>query len=263
MSMTQSTEPAGRLPALPLEEMFKRYLGRQTVAQGLGLGHAEPAGEVEPYEAVPVQPVEPTLAWADAVAAVSHFDGPRVQWPLPPDWPALVASQEPAVAVPFALGNFPQLVRYLEPLVVGEDAAVTKKPGRSSTPDGLTAWADQHKSYPVSLLAAGVLRLAQEFEAAERLLGRSEDVPRDFRAMHANEAAALAWERGRHADALAIWKTQPPSVPVLFNLGMALLFTNRPAEATEPLTKAVAGLKETSAWYHLGQLYLTLAKARG
>ena len=70
-------------------------------------------------------------------------------------------------------------------------------------------------------------------------------------------------ESFRHAEALAMWESQPSGVPVLFNRGMALLFLGRPADARGPLTQAVAGLKETDAWYHLAQLYLTLAAARG
>ena len=44
--------------------------------------------------------------------------------------------------------------------------------------------------------------------------------------------------------------------------GMAALFLGRAAEAVEPLKAAIAGLPETSAWHHLGCLYLALAQAR-
>jgi hypothetical protein len=44
---------------------------------------------------------------------------------------------------------------------------------------------------------------------------------------------------------------------------MAALFLGRPTEAREHLKAAVAGLGETSAWHHLGSLYLTLAEMRG
>jgi hypothetical protein len=59
-----------------------------------------------------------------------------------------------------------------------------------------------------------------------------------------------------------LWQAQEASVPVLFNRGMAALFLGRAAQAREPLTQAVAGLPETSAWHHLAQLYLALATAR-
>jgi hypothetical protein len=260
--MTRTPDPTDRPASVLLDELFTRYLGRQAEAQALGLGHAEASGDVEPYEAVPVQPVEPRLAWSDAVAVAPFLNAPATDWPVPPEWPALVAAQEPATAVPFCLGNFPQLVRDLQPLVDGANSVSSPKPGRPLPTGGLTAWAQRQKNYPVVLLAAGVLRLARDFDGAETALGRAENVPAAWRAVHANESAALAWQRGLHAEALSLWEAQPASVPVLFNRGMALLFLARPAEARELLTQAVAGLKETNAWYHLGQLYLTLANAK-
>jgi hypothetical protein len=259
--MSRNPNPNDRPATLPLAELFTRYLGRQAEAQALGLGHTELAGDVEPYEAVPVQPMEPRLAWNDAVAVAVHFSEAKAEWPVPPEWPALVAAQEPAVAVPFCLGNFPQLVRDLQPLFAGRAPAVPAKPARPLPAGGLTAWAERQKSYPPALLAAGVLRLAQHFDSAVAALGKPEAVPAAWRAVHANEVAALAWHRGQHAEALAQWEAQPASVPVLFNRGMALLFLGRSENAREPLSQAVAGLKETNAWHHLGQLYLTLAKA--
>jgi hypothetical protein len=255
--MTQSTRPND---PLPLADLFTRYLARQAEAQSIGLGHAESTGEVEPYDVTPVQPVEPRVAWSDAVAAASYLCPTKADWPVPPEWPALVAAQEPAVAVPFCLGNFPQLMRDWHSLIAGSDLQMAERP----LPVGsLTAWAERQKSYPTALLAAGVLRLAQHFDTAATVLGRAEDVPAAWRAVYANEAAALAWQRGRHAEALSHWSAQAARVPVLFNRGMALLFLGRPAEARAPLTEATAGLAETNAWHHLGQLYLTLAKARG
>jgi tetratricopeptide (TPR) repeat protein len=258
--MNRNPDPTDRPAALPLAELFTRYLGRQAEAQALGLGHPDLAGEVEPYEAVPVQPMEPRLAWADAVAVAGHFADAKAEWPVPPEWPALVAAQEPAVAVPFCLGNFPQLVRDLQPLFAGRAPDVPAKPARPLPAGGLTAWAERQKNYPLALLAGGVLRLAQHFDPAEVALGKADAVPPAWRAVHANETAALAWHRGQHTEALALWRAQPTSVPVLFNRGMALLFLGRSEDAREPLSQAVAGLKETNAWHHLGQLYLTLAK---
>jgi hypothetical protein len=261
--MTRTSEPNDRPATVPLADLFTRYLGRQAEAAALGLGHAESTGEVEPYEAVPVQPVEPRLAWTDAITAAGFLNEEKVEWPVPPEWPVLVAALDPAVAVSFALGNFPQLVRDLHPLVAGNETAASKKTAAPLSVTGLTAWAERQKNYPVAFLAAGVLRLAHHFESAESVLGRIEKVPVAWRAVHANEAAALTWHRGQHGEALAMWDAQAASVPVLFNRGLAFLFLGRPAEARGPLSQAVAGLKETNAWYPLGQLYLTLANARG
>jgi hypothetical protein len=43
---------------------------------------------------------------------------------------------------------------------------------------------------------------------------------------------------------------------------MASLFLGRAAEARSALQQAVEQLPDTSAWHHLGHLYLTLADAR-
>jgi hypothetical protein len=54
----------------------------------------------------------------------------------------------------------------------------------------------------------------------------------------------------------------PATAPAQFNRGMAALFTDRPAAARPLLKAAIAQLPESSAWHHLGRLYLTLAEMR-
>jgi hypothetical protein len=237
--------------------MFTRYLSNQAAAQEQGLGFAEPAGEVEPYEAVPVQPVDPALAWRDAVAAAAD-----AKLATPPDWSALVAAQEPALDLTFSLGNFPQLVRHLHPLLAGGDlSGLRANGGRPGGTAALVEWAKSQTEYPQVLLAAGVLRLTRNFDAAAELLKRP--APAAWKDAHANEAAALAWRSGRCEEAAEMWREQPDSTPVLFNRGMAALFLGDAAAAREALTRAVAALPETSAWHHLACLYLALATARG
>jgi hypothetical protein len=244
-----------------LTELFTRYLRRQTEAQAEGLGFPEP-GEVEPYEAVPVQPVDPKLAWDDALAAGRLLKS-GATWAVPPDWPSLVTGQEPAVALAFSLGNFPQLVRNLHPLLAGGDLmALRGLPARPAAPPGLAAWANRAKNPAEVLLAVGVLRLARHFDEAEALLRRG-GVPAEWQGLRQNEEAALAWHRGQAEEASALWRRQADSVPVLFNRGMSALFLGRAAEARESLTRAAAGLPETNAWHHLAQLYLALATLRG
>src|SRR5437762_12209857 len=127
--MTHPSHTAGRPTPPPLSELFADYLRSQTAAQSEGLGFAETGGEVEPFEAVPVQPVDPKQAWTDAVAAAEHFAATKAAWTLPPDWPATVAAQEPAVALAFCLGNYPQMVRNLHPLLgCGDLAALRRGP---------------------------------------------------------------------------------------------------------------------------------------
>jgi hypothetical protein len=246
-----------------LPDLFRDYVKRQAAAQAAGLGFAEPADEVVPYEAVPVQPVDPRLAWNDTLAVLTFLhSSPAPKLAVPPDWPTLVAAQEPAVAVAFALGNYPQMVRNLHPLLTGGDlTALRQAPSRPSSATGLVGWARQAKGFPQTLLAAGVLRLAGQFEDAAAVL-RSAEIPPAWQALAANEEAALTWHRGDVDAALTQWQSQPASVPVLFNRGMAALFVGRNAEAHAALTEAVGQLPETSAWHHLGQLYLALAAGR-
>jgi uncharacterized protein HemY len=47
---------------------------------------------------------------------------------------------------------------------------------------------------------------------------------------------------------------------VLFNRGMAALFVKDVAAAKQHLNAAIAQLPASSAWHHLGRLYLTLAE---
>ena len=260
--MTRPSHTADRATPPALAELFAEYLKGQTAAQAVGLGFAEPDGEVEPYESVPVQPVDPALAWTDALAVAGHFQTAKTNWTTPPDWPVLVAAQEPAVALTFSLGNFPQMVRNLHPLLAGGDLTTLRDgPVRGAPAPALVESARTQVGYPQTLLGAGVLRLARQFdEAADLLKGKP---PAEWRATHANEEAALAWRRGRADEAAALWLKQPESVPALFNRGMAALFLGDAVTAHEALTKAAAALPETGAWHHLARLYLALAAARG
>lgn len=248
-------------------ELFHHYLRRQMTAQAEGLGFADPDGQAVPHEAVPIQPADPRLAWEDALAVVDHLKTGSIQtrWEVPPDWPSLVAAQEPATALAFCVGNFPQMVRNLQPLLGGGDlTALRPSLGRPvSISPALLKWANTAHVYPQLLLAVAVLRLARRFDEASELLKSQGNAPGAWRALRENEEAALAWHRGQAEEALALWQAQKASVPVLFNRGMAALFLGRPAEAKTALTQAVAKLPDTSAWHHLGHLYLALVAARG
>jgi tetratricopeptide (TPR) repeat protein len=215
-----------------------------------------------------VQPVEPRLAWNEAVAVLRHLTtGADLRsLGVPSEWPALVASHEPEVALPFCTGNFPQLVRHLPALLQGPDPALLRTPSARPASPGLIEWAGRvvrEGKFPQALLAVGVLRLARQFDAAAELLRQCQAaVPAAWRDAWANEEAALAWQRGQLEEAVALWGAQPESAPVLFNRGMAALFLGRPEEARSCLNRAVALLPEDSAWHHLGRLYLALAEMR-
>jgi tetratricopeptide (TPR) repeat protein len=251
-----------------LTELFSQYLHRQITAQAEGSGLADPDGQAVPYEAVSMQPVDPRLAWENALAVIgtTEIRNANEGEPLsaPPDWPTLVAAQEPAIALAFCIGNYPQMVRNLQPLLAGADLAtlrrVTARPGNVSP--AFLHWANAMRGYPQLFLAAGVLRLARRFEEASDILGSNSETPAAWQALRANEEAALAWHRGNAEEALASWQAQKTTVPVLFNRGMAALFLGSASEARTALRQSVAQLPDTSAWHHLGHLYLALIAAR-
>lgn len=252
--------PADGQP-LSVADLLGRYLARQVEAQLHGLGHPEPTGDAFPHDIGAVQPVEPRLAFADAVAAADSFLLPgKPKFPVPPDWPTLVAGLEPAFAVAFALGNFPQMVRDVAPLLAGEPLTLPAVGGEPLAVPRLLEWAERAADDATRLLAAGALRLARQFDAAERLLAVTPSP--NWEAPHANELAALAWHRGDAAHALTLWQHQQECPAVLFNRGMATLFLGDAGSAVVGLRHAVVALPETGAWHHLASLYLTLAETR-
>jgi tetratricopeptide (TPR) repeat protein len=260
---TKSTNSPALPPTPALGELFRNYLQRQTAAQGEGLGFADVSGEVVPHEAIPLQPADPQLAWIDALAVAPHLvAGGKTQWQVPPEWPTLVALQEPAVDLAFCLGNFPQMVRMLQPLLTMQGGVRPSSPGRAVPVGGLTEWAKTKRSYPDVLFASAALRLAKLYDEAENVLKQAGQAPAQWQALRANEEAALLWHRGEREMAFQAWKSQNASTPVLFNRGMAAIFLGRFGEAQESLSQAVNQLPETSAWHHLGQMYLALAQAR-
>jgi tetratricopeptide (TPR) repeat protein len=252
-------------PALP--DLLARYLQQQASAHQSGLAYPEATGEVVPYEAAPAQPVDPRTAWNEALAVLRCYNPAAANLPVetPSDWPALVSTHEPAAALAFCVGNFPQLVRNLQPLWQATRLQDLRPAGGSPvalpSPLDWAAEAERTSRFPQLLIAVGALRLARQFDRASELLRKSQTrLPAEWRSAWANEEAALAWHRGEHDQAAALWQAQEASVPVLFNRGMAALFAGQRKEARKSLTQAIAQLPEDSAWHHLGCLYLALAE---
>jgi hypothetical protein len=255
-------------PSLPpaLSDLLADYLRRQAETHAAGLALPE-EGEVVPFEAAPVQPVEPRLAWEEATSALSYLHA-RSNPPalaVPPDWASLVAACEPATAIAFTVGNFPQLVRDLQPLLHPRELGKLRpSPARAIPCPALEEWAAvtvRQRQQPLALLALGVLRLARSFELAAALNREHQaDVPAEWQAAWANETAALAWHRGQAEEAASQWRSQPDSAPVHFNRGMAALFLDRPADARPEFARAVSLLPESCGWHHLACLYLALAE---
>src|SRR5262245_50233687 len=93
-----------------LEELMAGYMRRQAEAAAQGLAPVD-GGEVFPYEAGPVQPVDAKIAWDESLAALVHFGHTAKGMKVPAGWVNLVAQAEPQVAIAYCVGNFPQLVR--------------------------------------------------------------------------------------------------------------------------------------------------------
>jgi hypothetical protein len=248
-----------------LTDLLTRYLEKQTGA--CAVGAAASPDEVTAYEAGPVQPIDPKLAWDESLSVIALAGQPvnTRGWKAPPCWSGLVSGHEPVVALAMCVASFPQLVRNFHMILQMTDLTLVKpQAGRPVEAPELTTWADDlavRKQFPQVLVALGTLRLAKQFEAAATFAHKLDaEVPAVWRTAWDNEKAALAWHAGRADEALAAWRQLAPTVPVLFNRGMAELFLGKPEAAREHLALAVAQLAETSAWHHLGRLYLALAR---
>ncbi len=244
--MTRTTAKSFGQPSL--EDLMVRFLASRSDAASVAVEHGE--SEVEPHEAALGFRVDPRAAWNDAT---SQLTAAPVQ--LPPDWASLVSQPAPAFAVPMAVGNFPQRVRDLQPLLTKFNPAELRPSGTQQSQPGLSGlrgWITKHAPTQ-PLLAAGLARLIGDFDTAAKLL------PPDA----ANERAALLWQTGKCEEALAAWTVAPESPAVVFNLGMALLFTGRFADAKVALAKAAAVIPETSGWNALARLYLAVAAIHG
>jgi tetratricopeptide (TPR) repeat protein len=246
-----------------VSELLLRFL-RQPVEAPAASGEAVPHNLLE-------QPLDRQLTWNEAISAAAHFDsGLRIATEMPADWSILIDAHQhqQTTAVPFALGNYPQMVRSVQALLNKDELLPVSSSKDSSAlkVPSLVQWAKglgKNAEVPQVLLAAGVLRSAGHFDEAEALLHRLTSTGQaQWQAAHANEIAALAWHRGHTAESARLWSQQADHVPVLFNRGMAYLFLKEPAKARAPFKQAVARLPEGDGWHHLARLYLVLADMR-
>lgn len=230
--------------------------------------------EVLPYQASGVHPVDPRLALEEAVEAAAFLLPANDAEPfklnnfkVPGCWGMLVRAHDGNLGVPLCLGNFPQMIRDIAPFLAGKDLAKAQaKPAQPldlGDQGELEAWGVKMlaKDRPAeALFAVAALRMVRRFDESERLLQqvqlKGSPVP-----LLENERAALAWHRGQNEAAKKLWAAHPKqqSPAVLFNRGVAALFTDQPREAAHHLTQALAVLPDKSAWHHLGRLYLLVA----
>jgi len=257
--------PENDLPSL--EQLLAGYLELRTESARAGWLEAE-EGEVLPHDAGSAPPIDHRLAWDEAVAALAHT--PARQRPSPrlldsaqmQEWRLLTTAQEPVTALPFCVGNFPQMVRNLQDLLQPHEEG---QPAEPLPVPGLTRWAESvaGNGPSLALLAAGLLRLARQYERAGELLRRTRPVEHCWSAAWQNEEAALAWHAGRREEAGRLWDSSGDYLPAAFNRGLSALFLDRPAQARAALAPVVEKLPEDSSWHHLARLYLTLAEIRG
>lgn len=236
-----------------LDELMAHYMAGQAAAPV--------GGEVEPFEAVPAASVDARQAWDAAASPV----GAKVK--APAGWAALVASLEGQTALPMAAGNYPQAVRDVRALLQGIGLDMPGKGEASAAEDrSLIGWARrlaETNDAAAWLLAAGVLRRARQFDAAEQFLAdKCSALPAGCADDLVNERAALAWHRGNRDEAAKLWGGLPETAASLFNRGLAELTAGRAQEAQPLFRAAIAKLSDSSSWYHLAQLYLALAESR-
>jgi len=246
---------------LDLQTLFRSFLKRQSVSRDA----VAKTGEVVPHQGGAALTLNAQQCWdASAVALSLLSDGISSCRP-PEEWGALVGQLEPVMALAFAAGNFPQMVR---PEASIFELTTLPKPYACRQPsadcDFLAPWAEKaivSLDYASAILAAGIMRAAGEFDKAKLLINKLRSkLPEKWRASLDNEEAALAWHRGHPSEAVRLWQAQKVSVPILFNLGMASIFGGQAEEGRAPLRRAVSQLPEESPWNHLASLYLAMTE---
>jgi hypothetical protein len=243
----------------PMNDMLRNLIERRSAAHASGLAAVD-RSEVEPFEAVPAQVLDPKQAWQEASAAISNV-GAGKPGAAPADWPEIVAAMPPVVALPFAAGHFPQAVRDLQRLARSIDSIQDSAESVASLEiTKIEAWAAE-QSGPPALLAVGMLRLAGQLPRADKLLNKLEKkLLAEFQPFCTNERAANFWAAGKRSEAAKLWSALPETAPVLFNRGLACVFAGDKLSAQIHLPKAVSMIPESSGWHHLGRLYLALAQ---
>ncbi len=226
---------------------------RSMAARAATVAPSDDSGEVEPHEVLAGIRIDAAAAWVDAQLPLLLLGVTTGAKPAPADWSSFVEWNSGRIGIPMAAGHFPQRLRDVSGLFAADlaDAPTSKAAGFAS----LKAWIDRNRSgddVGVALLAAG---LARE-------LGDARSMDRGTTPAELNECAADLWCSGDREAALAIWESMPASPVASFNLGMANLMLGHPARAQGHLSRAVAGLSESSAWKHLASLYVTAATIR-
>ncbi|MCS7020867.1 MAG: hypothetical protein NZ703_07965 [Gemmataceae bacterium] len=241
------TQPQSVSGPPDVTDLLLRYLVQRSDAAMAAVEWSGP--EVEPYETATGFRIDPRTAWQAATAVLPAGATPAP----PPEWAGLVQFSAPQWAIPCAVGEFPQRLRHLQPLL--QPAPLTRLIPTPDTPalpgfERLRQWIGQ-QSAP-HLLGAALARLLHDWSDAQRLLPADE----------ANEQATLLWARGQPHDALRLWDAIPERPHVLFNRGLARLFLDQPQAALPLFRQAAALWGERHPWQPLAALYAAIAEIR-
>lgn len=232
-----------------LTELLTRYLAQRSDAASTAAVESNSL-EVEPYESASGFRTDPRTAWQ---AATFLLPAASQLHPLPPEWPQLVHWPATLAAIPCALGEFPQRLRQLQPLL--QPAPLSRLLPSTDAPPlpgfaHLRAWIQQHPA--PNPLAAALARLLHDWDDAERLLPAGE----------LNERAALLWSRGYAHDALHLWNQADERPHTLFNRALARLFLDQPRDALPLFQQAAALWGADHPWHPLASLYAAIAEIR-
>lgn len=255
-----------------LEAMLTRFLARE-LADPVAAEDATATGEVQPYLAAGFRIPDARLAFREGTVAAtalldkSHANDFSDAWMKDvSEWHAIVRQQQSILALPLAVGNFPQLVQDLAPLFQGTKGLRSQPMlGRPLEVGDLTKWGEASLSQgklAQAIFASAALRLAgHEAPSINLIYGIDAQAPPAWGGMLHNERAAHAWHFGRRADAAKLWDEHPlkSNPAIAFNRGLVRLCDGRTADAEQLLKQAADGMSEKSAWHALAQLYRTLA----
>jgi hypothetical protein len=257
MESRATNHPEGTPPSLT--ELFSRYLANADLA-----AVDAQTGLVEPYDTGLPHSVDARLAWQGAQASLASVSEKGARLVQPAEWIPLVQARDSYFAVALAAGNYPQMLHDLPGLLQIEHLAdLRTAPAPMHDLPDLSAWAERtaKTSFAGRMLAAGVMRLAGQFDAAAAFLRADEPANQAPTQVLRNERAALLWSRGDCDQAVKLWQEMADSTIGQFNLGMATLF-DKPSEALPFLQAATASMADDDPWRHLGGIYLALAEMR-
>ncbi len=267
LAMTRDQRQTAVPDGLSLSALLARYVETQIEAHREGSLFTELPDDVQLHDPGAQPLLDVRQVWGEAMLALRYSPfGAKPVLPVFQDWSVLATAQEPVVALPWCVGNYPQMVRALTPLLEGVRLPSHPVPlSRPAPLASIRSWIQRivPRCGPAGVLTVvGMLRLAHAFEEARTLLDQENPADASWADAWQNERAALAWHTGRVQEAIALWGSGSGThMPTVFNRGLAALCQGQLAEARKNLQMVVAAIPETGGWHHLGHLYLTLTEA--